>query len=111
GRSSPARYAFVATYATFGSTFDGSIRTTHCPRAGSGKLFVSSAHLPPSFSVIHSRPSSVPAQSSPAFFGDSASENTTPYFSPRRRPPSVCSDCFAFGPDRSKDFFPLGPFS
>src|SRR5205823_7947622 len=81
GRSSPVRYAFVATYATFGSTFDGSIRTTHCPRAGSGKLLVSSVHLPPSFSVIQRRPSSVPAQSNPARLGDSATEKTTPELS------------------------------
>src|SRR5207249_8600503 len=67
-----------ATYAVFGSAFDASMRTTHCPRAGSGKLFVTSVHLPPSFSVIQRRPSSVPAQSNPARLGDSASEKTTP---------------------------------
>ena len=54
------------------------MRDTHCPRAGSGKLSVNSVHLPPSFSVTQSRPSSVPAHNNPARFGDSASEKMVP---------------------------------
>src|SRR5205823_6685051 len=53
------------------SKLDGSIRTIHWLRASSGKLLVNSVHLPPSFSVTQSRPSSVPAHNRPARFGRS----------------------------------------
>src|SRR5438093_12533038 len=77
GRSSPDRYALVATYATFAAKLDCSIRTIHWLRAPSGKLLVNSVHLPPSFSVTQSRLSSVPPHNRPAHFGDSASEQPT----------------------------------
>src|SRR5574341_1856665 len=60
---------------------DGSMRLTYVPAGTPGKRPVRSSHLPPSFQLIQTLPSSVPAKRMPGRMGDSLSETLVAYVS------------------------------
>jgi hypothetical protein len=81
-------------YAVPASCRDGSTLPT-VPHGGRlGMLFVTLAQVLPPSRVTWTRPSFVPAQISPACFGDSAIDMTTPPYSTPMlsgvRPPELC---------------------
>src|SRR5689334_879331 len=57
------------------------MRVTYVPAGTPVNRDVSSSHVPPSFFVSHTRPSSVPANRIPARIGDSLSDTIVQYVS------------------------------
>src|SRR6478736_47875 len=68
-------------YTVAESKCEGSTRLTHVFAGSPGNRFVRSVHKPPSFVVIQTLPSSVPAKRIPGRIGDSASVVIVPYVS------------------------------
>src|SRR5437762_11111586 len=88
------------TYAAPASKWDGSMFST-VPHGGRfGMFLVTFVHVLPASRVTCTRPSLVPAQMTPACFGDSAIDMTTPAYSTPMlsgvRPPELCCRLLSF---------------